>query len=444
MNFFILITAGLFIYALIYKPEIIAVLFFTITLADINFELGPLNMRAITGIVLFLRILVPDKTSNYPSFFSTSAVYILLFLFYTVLVTMNNDLVNLNFVKTTGTTVISIYCGYHFFFKRNDYTYLKLSIILAGLICFSDLVYTYAVVGKFPVQRIYMQILHIPVQVDDKGDFIEVINHGYYGLYCGLCFVFLLNEFIYNRSSKISLIIMPLMILGVLMSTSRSALLGIIGISLYLIARQLRSSNQSKKTARRIILGMGIVVLSLFLFTSLKDVFNLNSQFLDDITLRLVDEPVAVFYKHMGLNYDAQSLNAMNWREEASSNAFEAYLNLNSFEQIFGIGFWGYVVRDLGRNNLPPHNGILFMLIEDGLVGLFLYATLITSIVRKSLRTYGSISPLVTALIFIIIFCLGNNGELTTSNTFLIVITIIAENKYKSINSVPKTKLYYV
>jgi hypothetical protein len=444
LNFIILIAAGFFIYTLIYKPEIVAVLFFTITLADMNYELGPVNMRAIIGIALFLRILVPDKTSNYPSFFSTNAVYILFFLFYTALVTLNNDLLNLNFVKTTATTVISIYCGYHFFFKTNDYTYLKLSIILAGLICFSDLVYTYASVGKFPVQRIYMQVLHIPVQIDDKGDFIEVINHGYYGLYCGLCFVFLLNEFISNRSSKISLVIMPLMILGVLMSTSRSALLGIIGISLYLIASQLRSSDQSKKAVRRIILGLGVVILSLFLFTSLKDVFNLNSQFMDEITLRLVDEPVAVFYKHMGLNYDANSLNAMNWREEASSNAFEAYLSLNSLEQIFGIGFWGYVARNLGKNNLPPHNGILFMLIEDGLAGLILYATLITSVVRKSLSTYGGISPLVTALIFIIIFCLGNNGELTTSNTFLIVVTIIAETKYNSINSPDKFKLRHV
>ena len=431
-------------YALIYRPEFIAVLFFTITLADINFELGPLNMRAITGIALFIRILIPDKTTNYPSFFSSGAVFILFFLFYTVLVAMNYDLLDFNFIKITGTTVISIYCGYHFFFKKNDYTYLKLSLILAGLICFSDLIYTYAVVGKFPVQRLYMQILKIPVQTDEAGDFIEIINHGFYGLICGLCFVFLLNEFIYKRSSKINLIIMPLMLLGVLMSTSRSALLGVIGISIYLIARQLKSSNQSKKAARRILIGLGVGVLTLFLFLSLKEIFNLNSQFMDEITLRLIDEPVAIFYKHMGLNYDVNSLNAMNWREEASSNAFEAFLNLTSVEQIFGIGFWGFVIRNLGRNNLPPHNAILLMLIENGIVGLCFYVTLIMSVIRKSLKTQENISPVVTALIFILFFCLGNNGELTTSNTFLIVVTIIAETKYYSMNSFSKMKLHHV
>ena len=444
MNFILVLAAGSFLYALIYRPEFIAVLFFTITLADINFELGPLNMRAITGIALFIRILIPDKTTNYPSFFSSGAVYILFFLFYTVLVAMNYDLLDFNFIKITGTTVISIYCGYHFFFKKNDYTYLKLSLILAGLICFSDLIYTYAVVGKFPVQRLYMQILKIPVQTDEAGDFIEIINHGFYGLICGLCFVFLLNEFIYKRSSKINLIIMPLMLLGVLMSTSRSALLGVIGISIYLIARQLKSSDQSKKAARRILIGLGVGVLTLFLFLSLKEIFNLNSQFMDEITLRLIDEPVAIFYKHMGLNYDVNSLNAMNWREEASSNAFEAFLNLTSVEQIFGIGFWGFVIRNLGRNNLPPHNAILLMLIENGIVGLCFYITLIMSVIRKSLKTQENISPVATALIFILFFCLGNNGELTTSNTFLIVVTIIAENKYYSMNSFSKMKLHHV
>ncbi len=445
MTFIIIIGAAMFGYALIFRPEIIAVLFFTMTLADINFDVGglPLNFRAITGFALFLRTLVPDKELKFPSFFSTSAIYILMFLFYTVLVTMAYDLINLNFIKTTGTTIISVYCGYHYFFKTRDFTYLRISLILSGFICFADLVYTYAVVGKFPVQRIYMQILHISSEVDENGDFIEVINHGFYGLICGMTFVFLLSEFISRKTSKINLILLPLMFLGVLMSTSRSALLGIIGISLFLIGRQLRSKTQSRQAIKLITIGLGVAVFSLFLFTAMKELFNLNSEFLDSISLRLVDEPVAMFYKHMGLNYNAQSLNAMNWREEASSNAFEAFLNLQSIEQIFGIGFWGFVVRNLGRNDLPPHNGMLLILIENGIVGLILYATLIFAIIRKSFQTTTSISPPVTSLLFVIVYCIGNNGELTTSTTFLFVVSIIAENKYNSQKIIPKMTLLH-
>jgi hypothetical protein len=437
LSLIILVIGGLFLLALILKPEIIAVLFFTITIADINFELGglPVNVRALTGILLFLRTLIPDKKNKYPSFFSTEARFIIFFIFYTVLVTIAYDLVDTAFIKTSGLTAISVYCGYHYFYKKRDYTYLKISLILSALICFSDLIYTYSVIGKFPVQRIYQSLLNTPLAVDDKGDYVEVINHNFYGLICGMCFVFLLNEFINKRTAnKITLLLLPLMFLGVLMSTSRSTLLGIVGISIFLIGRQLRSRAHSKNAVKLIIMGVSVLFLSLFLFTSLQIYFNLSSAFIDNITGRLVDEPVAVFNKHMGFNYHAQSLDAMEWRGEASSNAFEAFLNLKFTEKFFGIGFWGFVVRDLGRNNLPPHNGMLLLLIESGIVGLCMYALLIISIIRKSLKTYVNISPIVTALIFIIIYCIGQNGELTSSITFLFVVSLIVQNKCNTRN----------
>jgi O-antigen ligase len=435
---------GLYTYLLISKPEIVAVLFFSITIADVNFEFPglPLNIRAIIGISLFLRTLVPNRGEKQPTFFSTDAKYILLFLSYTFLVTMAYDLIDFNFIKTTALTAISAYCGYYFFCKKGDYTYLKLSLILAGIICFGDLAYSYAVIGHFPVQRIYMTLLDVPLQFDEQGDIVEQINHNFYGLICGMCFVFLINEFINKRNAgKYTMILLPIMFLGVLMSTSRSSLLGIIGISIFLIGRQLRSKQSSRKAVRLLTLGIGAIFIALFLFATVQQVFNLNNHFLENITQRLVDEPVAVFNKHMGFNYNAQSLDALEWRGEASSNAFEAYLNLKPVEQVFGIGFWGFVVRNLGRNNLPPHNGMLMLLIEDGLAGLILYSLLIYSIIRKSLKKQKNISPLITILIFIIIYCIGQNGELTSSITFLFVVSLISENKYLDMNSIASQKI---
>jgi hypothetical protein len=143
----------------------------------------------------------------------------------------------------------------------------------------------------------------------------------------------------------------------------------------------------------------------------------------------------------MGFNYNAQSLDALEWRGEASSEAYDAYLNLKPVEQVFGIGFWGFVVRNLGRNNLPPHNGMLLLLIENGLVGLILYFLLVYSIIRDSLKKQKNISPLITILIFIIIYCIGQNGELTSSITFLFVVSLIAENKYIDINRIASQKI---
>jgi O-antigen ligase len=269
-----------------------------------------------------------------------------------------------------------------------------------------------------------------------------VINHNFYGLICGMCFVFLINEFINKRSSGKLTLLLPIMFLGVLMSTSRSSLLGIIGISVFLLGRQLRSKESSKKAIKLITLGISVIFLALFLFVTVQQALDLNSEFVENITQRMVDEPVAVFNKHMGFNYNAQALDALEWRGEASSNAFEAFQKLKPVEQLFGIGFWGFVTRNLGRNFLPPHNGLLLLLIENGIVGLCLYSILVISIFMESFKKNIGISPLVTILIFIIIYCVGQNGELTSSITFLFIVSLIGENKYNDIrikNSRTKT-----
>lgn len=445
MNTILLALAGgIFIYILVTRPEIIAVLFFTITIADINFEIGglPLNIRAIIGITLFIRTIIPVKGEKAPPFLSSTAKYIILFLFYTYLVTLAYDLVDFTFIKLIFLTAISVYCGYYYFCKKGDYTYIKISLILAGLICFADLAYSYVVVGHFPVQRIYLVLLNVPVQYDEQGEILEVINHNFYGLICGMCFVFLINEFINKRNIGKLIFLLPVMFLGVLMSTSRSSLLGIIGISIFLIGRQLTSRESSKKAIKLITMGVSAIFLALFIFVTVQQVLNLKSEFADNITQRMIDEPVAVFNKHMGFNYNAQALDALEWRGEASSNAFEAFQKLKPVEQLFGIGFWGYVTRNLGRNFLPPHNGLLLLLIESGIVGLCLYCTLLISIFRESFKKNIGISPLVTILIFIIIYCVGQNGELTSSITFLVIVSLIGENRYNDIrikNSRKKT-----
>jgi O-antigen ligase len=323
-----------------------------------------------------------------------------------------------------------MYCGWYYFFQKGDMSYLRTALIIAGFICFFDLVFTYGYYGSFPVQRIYQFLLKVPIPVDEKGEFVEVINHNFYGLICGMCFVYLINEFINKEvTSKFVLPILLVMFLGVLMSTSRSTLLGIIIISVFLIFRELKHRERAKKAYMLISMAVGIVFVCLFLFTTIQSYLNVDSEFMERIMFRLVDEPVAVLNKHLGMNYNVQSLEAMDWREEASKDAFNAWLNLPFHEQIFGIGYWGFVVRDLGHSNLPPHNGILFLVFDSGLIGLSMYFFLVLTVIRRSLVINTVIPPLVTTLLFIIFYCLGQNGELTSSITFLFIITLIAENE---------------
>ncbi len=439
MNIVIILGGIIFLYLLVTKPEIIAILFFTITMADINFEMGglPLNARALIGLALFGRTIVSAKNEMQTGFLSNSNILLIIgFTLYTILVTAFNDLITAGFIKQCFLTLIAVYCGYFYYMKEGNLRYLKISLILAGLICFIDLAYTYKVYGEFPVQRLYHSLLNVPIEYDEDGKILEIINHNFYGLICGMSFVVILNGFINQKSpNKIILLLLPIMFLGVLMSTSRSTLLGIIVISIVLIVRELKHRERAQKAFLLITLALGILFLSLFLFTTLQSYVTLENDFVERISQRLIDEPVAVFNKHLGMNYNAQSLEAMDWREEASADAYAAFLNLHPLEQIFGIGYWGFIVRDLGRTGINPHNGFLLLLIESGIVGLLLYAFLIVSIIRRSLKVNSNISPLVTTLIFVIFYCIGQNGELTSSITFLFITSLIAENEQIALQS---------
>jgi hypothetical protein len=431
LNIILIISAFAFLYVLAVRPEVIACLFFTITIADINFEMAGMSFRAVVGLLLFLRTFFVDTKNQYPSMINSNVIFIFIYILYATLITLANDLASAQFFKITGQVLIAAFCGYHYFMKEGGYRLLKISLILGGLICLSDLVYTYSAFGSFPVQRIYLTLLKIPQEMNENGNFVEKINHNFFGQICASCFVFLLHEYVSGKvNNKLTMLILPLMLLGVLMSTSRSSLLGLIGISIYLLHMLIRSGRNSREAIRIIVIMTSAIVLSFMLFNLLKDVFNLKVEFLERITERMIDEPVAVINKRLGLNYNAQSLDALEWREEASSDAFEAFLRLKPVEQFFGIGYWGFITRNLGHTNLLSHNGFLLMLIENGILGFLFYMTLVFSSIFLANKYVPMSSPIISVLIFTLLYCIGQNGELTSGTTFLFLSTLIAQTKY--------------
>lgn len=431
MYFILFIIAALGAWVLIKYPDLLAVAFFTMTIADINLTIGgfPLNMRAFLGLALFGRTVMFLGDFKGSKFFQSGVSMIVLFLIYSLLTTEFNDIITFDFIKTTALSFITVFIAYHYYFQKGS-TLLRLSIILSGLICFADLAYTYIEFGEFPVQRVYQALLGIEPELDETGIIMERINHGFYGCMTGMAFVIILNDFI-NKDlwHRYMLGLLPILGLGVVLSTSRSAILSILCVSGFLIIRQSIQEKSTGKLFRMIFYGAGIVTLVLMTFSFVSDYFEMDTAFLDYISLRLVDEPIAVFQKNMGMNYNASSLDALDWREEASSDAWNAFLSLKFIEQMFGIGYWGFVVRDLGHTNLPPHNGLLTLLIEYGMIGFVFYVILSYWLVRNCLRLNPKFPTLVVALVFLYIYCLGQNQQLTESITFVFLATIIAENE---------------
>ncbi|MCR6720340.1 MAG: hypothetical protein NVV59_08585 [Chitinophagaceae bacterium] len=433
MNPIILIGGVIYMYLLVTRPTTIAVLFFTLTIADINLEMGglPLNIRAIVGLTLLGRTVIMQPGEDDPGFYRLPGVQtIIFFLFYGIIISAFYDLMRPDIVKAAALTIISVYLAWYYFYREKNYRLFQQALIIAGIICLADLGFTYAYYGQFPVQRIYQFIMKVPIPVDEEGEFLEVINHNFYGMTCGVCGVFVLNEFLNNRLKGWVLILVPLMMLGTLMSTSRSSLLAFILISLFLIGKGMKRSDTKKNVYKIISMITAAIFAMILFFTTLYDLLPLESDFIDNITMRLIDEPIAVLNKQLGYNYNVQSLDAMDWRGEAAAHAYEEFMKMDFQEQFFGIGNGGFLARNLGHG-LNPHNGILLILIESGILGTAIYFTLLFVTIRKSLSR-PDISSLTPALVFILIYCIGQNGELTNSATIMVVGLMIAENTYRS------------
>lgn len=414
---------GFFLYALFKKPDLIALLLFTLVVADVNFDLpGGLPLRTTITLILFIRIYGEQSASGYPGFFSNSLTrHLVFFLVYISLVSTMNGLMTVALVKEFLLSLVSAYLSYYYYFKKNSHTLLKSAMILGGLICLADLAYTYAVYGGFPVVRIYYSF----------SSRWEYNNHNFFGYICGTAFIFLLSDYLSSKTpDKLTLAIMPLMFLGVLLSTSRGALVAMIIMTVILIGRALMSKNKGKKAYTIITITVVCIIMAAFILPIATSVLGIKSEFLETITTRLVEEPLAMINKMMGNSYKAESMETVEWREEASSLAYNYYMNLPSNDQATGIGYGGFLARDIGHG-YDAHNGILLLLIETGFVGFIIYFSLVISFWMK-VKSLKLSSPAFSAILFIILYVTSHNKEITSFFAFLIMGSLIAEIKQAS------------
>lgn len=409
---------------LVYKPDWLLLLFFTLTIAAVNFDLpvGSIKYRPILAVLLFARSFIDDRMPVFSFFQHSGFRMIVLFFLYIIFLSWGKDTLHPEVLRLLLLSVMAAYLGLYAFSINNSPIILETAIVLAGLICMADLVYTYKVIGNFPVQRVYYLLFPNAGVMEELND----TNHNFYGFICGIGFVMLFARFIWGGGNwgRWAILFMPLLLLGVLMSTSRSSLLGL----LFAIAFVLYTGTRNPLSRIKVYSTMGFMgVIAgsiLFLFITLQSFLDLDNSFLTNISFRLVDEPVAVIRKNLGMSYNVQNLDAMDWRKESAGLAWDAYSRLPVSEQLSGVGIGGYLQRNLGQNGLNPHNGILYILLESGLVGFILYSSLFYLAVKSGL--VKGISPLLLVLVFILFYSLGQNEELISATAMLFISTLFA------------------
>jgi hypothetical protein len=423
----LILGAVFFIYALIRKPEIVAVLLFTLVIAQINI----FYLRPIVTLALFVRILFDKETqATYPSFLGQRYVKLLIvFLLYGLLVSFSQDLFSYDLFKGDVDMVMLTYIVYHFYFKQGSAAELRAAIIASGLICFGDLAYTYIVFGSFPMHRL-TTLLTNPGATVSYEDIFAGINWNFFGQICGMCFVYVFCEYIKNRrANKYIVWLLPIMLLGVLMSTSRSSILGLLIMTILIVLNSINFQEQKKKVVKVTAMFIGASFMAVLTFATVGKYLNLDSGFIDGIVSRLSQEPVAIVKKALGQPYNIHNLGSMEWREESAENAYTAYMNMDFREQLVGIGIHGFEARNIGHG-FDAHNATLLLLIEYGLIGFFLYFMIVGGLIIRSVLT-KNFSPALYTTGFIIIYGLGQNREWTGWTTFLFVFCLLAEIQYQ-------------
>jgi hypothetical protein len=426
-NIFIIIVLTISGIYLLTKPELLLILFFTLTIAAVNFDIPGTVIKfrpILAGVLIFQSFINPTmKLPEYP--FRRNAFVLVLFFLYCIFLSWGMETFTVDIAKSLLLSVVSAYLGFYAFKLKNNASIIFISIVLAGFICVADVLYTYIVIGNFPVQRIFNLLL-------PDTDYLESINdtnHNFYGFICGIGFLLLINEgikdqFKYPLKYWVSL---PLLLLGVLMSTSRSALFGVTMAIFGLSWFYFRKPAYRKLMSGLLIKGVAAVGMAVVAFILIQSVLNLDNSFTDNIYFRLIEEPLAMIRKYTGQQYDIQQLDAMDWRTESAAIAWQVYLHLPPWKQLFGVGIGGYLQNNLGHNELNPHNGYLYILIESGLIGSILYFSLLGIMIRDALRK-NVLSSLIIVLLFIMFYAAGQNDELITASAMITISSLIAEN----------------
>lgn len=384
------------------------VLFFS----GLNVELSNsfLNLRAILTFAVFLR-LSAKKYNHYFFQIFRNQWYTLLLIFFSYAFFCDLLFTELTFFDVFKTFILNIFLCYigvkTYLYNRKIVEY---AIILSGFICLIDLLYTFIVFDSFPIRRISTFYL----------GYEKESNHNFFGMVCGLACIISWLKFIKEKEKYMRIALLGsifAMSLGVIISTSRSAVLGLIGVFLIFSLRK----NGFYKT---IFVCFIMIMFTIFTYL-LIDGFANGTQFQIKLKERFIEEPLTAIYSSQGKRYSQETHGSGEWREESAINGLNVFLQFPLNEKLFGIGTGGYVIRNYSEG-LQPHNGYLLLFIERGLIGGLIFCALLFSLIKY----YSKIKPNsinMLLIVFMLFYSLPQNSELTSGLMVLLIGSEIAE-----------------
>ena len=438
MVFIFILTGALllsaFIFILIEYPYYLVSVFAFLHLYNVNLELpGPLDLRGLLSIAIFIRLVVFDKKniglineliSN--KFFSL----ILLFNLYTGIVYFLTGSSISIITRFLLLNFIALLVGYLTIRRGYGIKTIVLAFIITGIFCTGDLIFSFLFKGKKYIKRIVDYLLNNPT----------LLNHNFFGVMCGQALIIVFLLLIYKKMKKVpAYILITILSLGILMSTSRMAFLSVIVTLLFLFIIQREFKINFKKVLAFGFMGAIIFIIVLFSFSYILSSMNIETEFAEYLQYRLVEEPLSF------LNEDSQQFEgnrkvqgSIRWRMDKTFRDADVFLQQNNSEILFGFGQGGYfkigLVQFKGGTResfqYAAHNFYTNLVSEIGIVGLLLFLMFFLPLIYSGLKRIkkGKLHfSYIFIILFMFIYSIGSEPDLTGTVAYILFGCVIAE-----------------
>ncbi len=431
IKIFIIVIPIVFLYLFVKKPYILSAILLFMLLYGFNLKLPFLfDLRGLLLIGMIGRLLFEKENQNLiAKYLLTNKYFYMLigFIFYSLAILLLRfyGIDDFSLIKDNLILIGSLILGFIVGVNPKGKNVFIIAIISSGIFASIDLLYTYIVLGNNnPVRVINVFLYNDNTQT----------NYNYHGMLIGIALIYTLLLYYKKIFPKIiSLTLIFLFVLGVVLTTSRGAILAVIIVFIVMVLTQ----KEIKISFKKIITSS---ILLIFFFISFYLIYNTilsevsKPVLIDNIYWRLYEEPLSVFGITPSGNHkytkDVQ-YGTMSWRYDRSEVALEKFMTSNMVDQLFGIGEGGYVIQNYSGDNLNAHNGYVLLLVERGIIGVLIFFTAIILLIIDSLKLYRYTTlniPIIYLLLFLLMYIMAQNDELTTSLAFLIFGGIIGNN----------------
>ena len=428
----LILIAIISFYLFIKKPYILTAILLYMLLYGFNLVLPFMfDLRGLLLIAMIGRLLIEKENQNFIMqylFKDKYFVLLIVFIFYSlcILIARFYNLEDLTLVKTNLILIGSLVLGFIVGMNPKGKNVFIIAIITSGIFASIDLIYTYIVYGDNSPVRVINVICY-----NDT----TTINYNYHGMLIGIALVYSLLLFFRKIISKyVFFFLMLIYTIGIVLTTSRGAISAIIIVFIVMKLTQ----KEIKFGLKKIISGLVAIVIFFFAFYMIyNSILSEVSRpvMIDNIYWRLYQEPLRLF----GIDVENHKYSVdvkygtMTQRYEKSSGDIEKFFGSNFIDQTFGLGEDGYILEKYSSDKWGnAHNGYVLLLIERGIIGFVLYTGVLLFIIIESLKisrkTVLNI-PIVYLLIFLSVYAVSHNAEITSSLAFIIFGGIIGNNK---------------